>query len=532
MLHAVQNSVTEVTFSSDRRYDNPFRDIELNVTFAGPNDQEWVVPAFWAGEGVWKVRFAAPQPGTYQYTTVCTDPRNAGLRGRTDRIEVAGYTGSHPLLSHGRLQVSENRRYLEHADGTPFFWLADTWWMALCHRLRWPEDVQLLTADRVKKGFSVIQIVGGLYPDMPAFDPRGANEAGYPLNEDYDTINPAYFDMADLRLAHLVQAGLVPCLVACWGYFLSWMGVDNTKAFWRYLIARYGAYPMVWCLAGEATMPYYLSETREADEQAQRQGWTEVAAYVRQIDPYHNPLTIHPTQYGREQVDDPSLLDLDMLQTGHSGTDSIPNTVQSVVESLEREPQMPVFVSEFSYEGILGRSWEDIQRMGFWMSVLSGSAGHTYGANGLWQVNNRSQPFGPSPHGQSWGDTPWDEAAQLPGSSQLGLGKRLLERFRWWEMRPHPEWVTPASSAEHCFHPYVAGIPGELRVIYLPGVPTTRDLPLIQDIEGEVSYTALYFNPRDGTEVPLGAVRPDADGSWQPPPIPVRHDWILALTAS
>ena len=30
---------------------------------------------------------------------------------------------------HGDLQVSASGRYLQHADGTPFFWLGDTGWL-------------------------------------------------------------------------------------------------------------------------------------------------------------------------------------------------------------------------------------------------------------------------------------------------------------------------------------------------------------------------------------------------------------------
>ena len=67
--------------------------------------------------------------------------------------------------------MNENKHYLEHIDDTPFFWLADTWWMGLVKRLGWPEDFQLLTADHISKGFTVIHIVAGLYPDMPSFDP-------------------------------------------------------------------------------------------------------------------------------------------------------------------------------------------------------------------------------------------------------------------------------------------------------------------------------------------------------------------------
>jgi hypothetical protein len=85
--------------------------------------------------------------------------------------------------------------------------------MGFTKRLPWPAGFQELTADRVAKGFTLVQSVAGLYPDMPPFDERGANEAGFPWDPDFRSINPSYFDMADIRVAHLVRSGLVPCIV-------------------------------------------------------------------------------------------------------------------------------------------------------------------------------------------------------------------------------------------------------------------------------------------------------------------------------
>jgi hypothetical protein len=77
----------------------------------------------------------------------------------------------------------------------------------------------------------------------------------------------------------------------------------------------------------------------------------------------------------------------------------------------------------------------------FWLCLMNGAAGHTYGANGIWQCNRPGQPHGASPHGGSYGKIPWDEAMSLPGSRQVGLGKKLLERYPWQRFQPHPEWV-------------------------------------------------------------------------------------------
>ena len=63
----------------------------------------------------------------------------------------------------------------------------------------------------------------------------------------------------------------------------------------------------------------------------------------------------------------------------------------------------------------------------FWICMTSGAAGHTYGANGIWQCNRRGEPHGTSPTGGNYGMIPWDEAMNLPGSAQIGAGKRFLE---------------------------------------------------------------------------------------------------------
>ena len=167
--------------------------------------------------------------------------------------------GTTPLAEHGGISAKRGERMFRHADGMPFFWLADTWWMGLCKRLEWPAEFQRFALDRVEQGFSVIQIVAGLYPDMPPLHEAGWNEAGTPWDAKFESIRPEYFDLADQRIAYLCSVGLVPCIFACWGYFADFMGVEKVKRHWRYLIARWGAYPVAWSLAGEAVLPLLLA---------------------------------------------------------------------------------------------------------------------------------------------------------------------------------------------------------------------------------------------------------------------------------
>ena len=298
-----QNQIVQWSYVSHRPYADPFNDVTLDVLITDPAGTQRTIPAFWAGENQWTVRYASPLIGIHEYHTACSDTENPDLHDRAGRIEIAPYEGANPLFRHGSIRVAPDHRHLEHRDGHPFFWLGDTWWMGFSRRIRWPEDFRELTADRVAKGFTVIQIVAGLYPDMEPGDPRSANEAGQAWEEGFTRINPAYFDMADLRVAELVRSGLLPCIVGSWGYYLDFVGPDVLRKHWRYLIARWGAYPVVWCAAGEAMMPYYVGDSALADQKMltgddRRAFWTELVRFIRQTDAFDHPVTIHPTQRG------------------------------------------------------------------------------------------------------------------------------------------------------------------------------------------------------------------------------------------
>jgi hypothetical protein len=439
------NRVVELMFTSEKDRDDPFNTVSLDVEFRTPSGQLVTVPAFWAGGKTWKVRYASAEPGAHRYLTHCADVQDQGLLQKTGEVKVVPYTGDNPLYRHGPIRVAPDRRHLQHVDGTPFFWLGDTWWMGLCERLHWPDEFRTLTHDRKGKGFTVVQIVAGLYPDMPAFDPRGRNEAGFPWDEKYNRIRPEYFDRADERIQSLADQGLVPCVVMAWGYHLPWLGVEKMKQHVRYVMARWGALPVVWCMAGEVNLPYYLEKGFPLGGEKQTRGWGDVIKYARSINGMSRPLTVHPTGIeplsGRLLYRDQGLLDFDMLQTGHGGREVLRPTIRALRASREAAPPLPVLNGEVSYEALLGRIPAEIPRLMFWTNMLSGAAGHTYGANGIWQLNRRDQPYGKSPHGGTYGPIPWDEAMNLPGSGQLGIGKTFLEQFPWQRLEPHQEWA-------------------------------------------------------------------------------------------
>lgn len=153
-VKAEQWDVFETCYESAKVYPNAFMEVEVDVVFK-QGDKQWKVPAFWAGDKKWTVRFAPPTQGRFTYHVECNDKANSELNGKEQSMSVSAYKGDNTLLKHGFLRVSSDQRHFEHADGTPFLWLGDTWWKGLCKRMPW-EGFQELTADRKAKGFNAV----------------------------------------------------------------------------------------------------------------------------------------------------------------------------------------------------------------------------------------------------------------------------------------------------------------------------------------------------------------------------------------
>ena len=193
-------------------------------------------------------------------------------------------------------------------------------------------------------------------------------------------------------------------------------------------MARYGAYPVVWILAGES----------DTGTKWGRGPWADVARYLRRIDPYHHPLTCHAATGRRGATGDEVLVDYDMVWGSHGGYDAIARpTLAILTEACAKTPAMPVLCGETAYEGHMQNHFPDVQRHVFWMYVLGGAAGHTYGAAGVWHAGVDGDP-GITP---IYDYTTWKEGMNYPGSTQIGLNKKLLQQYPWWRFGPHPEWV-------------------------------------------------------------------------------------------
>ena len=397
-LEVRQNEVAEWRGQSTRVRDDPFNEVTLDALVTLADGSELRVPAFWAGKQEWRFRFSSPVTGRFPFRTVCSDTNDAGLHDQRGVIEVTPYRGNNRLLQHGPVHLSANRRYFAHADGTPFFWLADSWWHAMSSRLTM-DGFKTLVADRVAKGFNVIQFAVANPCDIAPFDDRGGNEAGHAWTKDFGTINPAYWDLTDQRVAYLIEQGLMPSIMGTWGYYLHFMGEEKMKRHWRYVIARYGAFPVAWILCGESRLPWYPLIGKGDDGYQQTLKWTELSKTVRDLNTTRRLLGIHPGpplwfhDATYEALSDYSAVDVYFGMGGHGGGDEYPQVLRAL-KTMEQwratNPGKLAIVGELCWEGMYGGNCGPfVQRIQFWGAVLNGAPGHCYGTDSLWQMNSR-----------------------------------------------------------------------------------------------------------------------------------------------
>ena len=94
------------------------------------------------------------------------------------------FSQSHNLpWKNGALQISSNSRYLQHTNGSPFFWLGDTGWL-LPERLNRDEAEYYLEQCK-QAGFNVVQVqtING----VPAMNFYG--QSSMPDGFDFSNIN-------------------------------------------------------------------------------------------------------------------------------------------------------------------------------------------------------------------------------------------------------------------------------------------------------------------------------------------------------
>jgi hypothetical protein len=420
------------------------------------------------------------------------------------------------------LRVSDNQRFLVRKDGTPFFYLGDTAW-ALFQRLD-REEADRYLVDRAAKGFTVIQAVAlsefdGLrvpnrYGDLPLHD-------GDPLRPD-----DAYFRHVDYVVDRAASLGLVVGLLPTWGDKVGpvkWgvgpevFTIKNAARYGEFLSERYREKPIIWILGGD----------RNPDSEQRKAIWRALAAGLRRGDAGRHLVTYHPMGVYSSSSFFPgeAWLDFNMLQSSHLAWDR--DNYNFIAQDYDLAPPRPCMDGEPNYEDMpVGMRPEngyfgayDARKAAYW-ALFAGAHGHTYGANGVFQFWSGTERDVFTPR------LAWREALTLPGASQMGHVRRLLES-----------------------RPMLARIPDQSLLVSNPGVGTHHTRATRAD---DGSYAFVYsaaghrftvdlgklagraiaghwYDPRTGTANVLGGVPAGGVREFTPPTHGADNDWVLVL---
>lgn len=423
------------------------------------------------------------------------------------------------------LKVSDNRRFLVHQDGTPFFYLADTAW-ELFHRTT-REDAEHYLQDRAAKGFTVIQAVA-LAEENGLHDPTPMGETPL-IDDDPARPNLKYFEHVDFIVRRAGELGLVIGMLPTWGdkWNKAWgqgppvFTPENARIYGQWLGNRYrDDANIIWILGGDRTVD---NDTHRSIMDAMAEGLAQGdgGSHLKTFHPYGGGAS---SQYFHES----DWLDFNMWQSGH---DRNRDNYNLIAQDYARTPIKPVLDGEPGYEdhkagfqlqnGILG---DYDNRKALYWATFAGACGHTYGCHAIWQF------WQPGRKGVNHPLKTWRDSLPLPGAAQMHFARKLLESRPYLSRIPDQSMIVTQPSndkGEEQRHLYVQATRdenGSYALIYFPA-DSAVELNL-SALSGD-TIRAHWFNPRDGQatfieEFDKIATRTFQAPEWGP-------DWVLVL---
>ena len=161
----------EIEFESSRVYQNPVQEMALQVVFTSPFGAVHHAMGFWDGGLAWRARFSPDEEGEWKYETFCTDAKNGGLHNRDGAFFCGPSETRTDFDVHGPIRLSPDKHYMMHADGRPFFYLADTAWNGCLRSSR--DEWRYYLSERVRQGFTAVQWVATQWRSAPEGDREG-----------------------------------------------------------------------------------------------------------------------------------------------------------------------------------------------------------------------------------------------------------------------------------------------------------------------------------------------------------------------
>ena len=223
--------------------------------------------------------------------------------------------------------------------------------------------------------------------------PKQANEGGWPWAPGWGASESGLLRWADRRIAAIVDAGIVPCIVGMWGYYAHVDGCERIRRHWREPRRALRGVPGRVLRRGEVNYPRGSRARRRRPGGTRRSGQGQ-----RRVEdpsmrcagrPVPEPGDRPPRLPGRWTEPSPTrpgststwcrrptgaITPRPPTSRGDRAGDGAERTGPAWGSRGHRAgrgggrqtPPMPVVNAEPCYEGIMGGNWQDVQRFLFW----------------------------------------------------------------------------------------------------------------------------------------------------------------------
>ena len=269
---------------------NPFL-VEISATVTGPDGKTFDLPGFYADNDSWTIRVSPTAEGQWSLVTKSKLPE---LDGKTTAF--TGVKNPNPKI-HGVLEVdSEHPHHFIFADGTRFFMQGYEYdWLWALDQEKNGVPTMEKTLDLIgRHGFNYVIVNSYAYDTGWRKGKTGPDDYGpslfYPwagsnAAPDQSRLNLAYWNHYDLMMDALLARGIQEHMfIKVYNKQVKWPARSsaNEKLFFRWLVARYAAYPnLIWDFSKEAHNEKDLDYKQAC------------LKYIHVTDPYHHLMTVH-----------------------------------------------------------------------------------------------------------------------------------------------------------------------------------------------------------------------------------------------
>lgn len=544
--------MNELVLNSEGTYQYNEITLDLKLT---DGETTYVIPGFWDGGNVWRVRFVCPKAGTWTYETVCSNG-DKGLNGVTGTVNCKPYEGKLAIYRHGFVKTVPGTKYFMYDDGTPFFYLGDTHWSLSGEPLK---NFKEVTKKRAEQGFTVIQSepLGASFNLADGMS-KGGDTNGLQKFDEY------FFEIADKGFVHANASLFFPSAMESFikkfgGYSDKQVGVamnpekqivlpmydlaDGVKkeleSLSRYWVARYGAFPVMWTMGQEVDNDFYWN-----GEKGSHPEWSYVnnpfvleAEYFGKYDAYKHPLSAHQEGMNTTAASDSAFRNCSahtwyaaQWKWLHFDTPVDYKPLKDFWENGQGKPMV-------DYEGYYCYLWTKNfgARAQGWMAFTIGGCGYGWGGQDTWcykstydEDKDCSYDHVDVVTAKDKKDATWKDALEFESTYQMTYMRDFLEHTvgAWWELLPRFDdaaYFTPESSKVlYC----MAGTEKNDRILMyfynfsdaaLAEKPNATEeqakkTGTLGSLDANTDYVYVWFDPVTGQKTGSGKLTSDAEG--------------------